>query len=128
MERIFSILLVDDEPDFLEPVAFWLEAKGYYVRKAHDGKEAIVLMKQEVPDIVFLDINMPVMDGIEALKHIRSKYNKLPVVMITAEPEKFPVLQELGISGFFPKGGSLEQLEQLLEPIIRIHARMKPSK
>ncbi len=125
MVNNISILLVDDEQDFLDPLAFWMEAKGYTVRTAQNGKEAIKLIGEDAPDIVFLDINMPVMDGAETLRAIREKHKTLPVVMITAETEQLPIFQELGISGFFPKGGTLEQLELLLEPIIRIHAKMK---
>ena len=127
MEKKFNILLVDDEKDFLEPIAFWLEAKKYDVRMALNGEEALQLLEQEKPDIVLLDVNMPIMDGVETLRKIREKHQALPVIMITAELEKLPVLQDLGISGFFPKGGTLTQLEQLLEPVIRIHAKMKPS-
>ena len=127
MEKAFSILLVDDEQDFLDPVAFWLQAKGYSVRTAPNGEEALKLIEQEIPNIILLDINMPVMNGIDTLKHIREKHSDLPVVMITAELERLPIIQELGISGFFPKGGTLGQLEQLLEPVIRIHAKMRPS-
>ncbi|MCK5083806.1 MAG: response regulator [Candidatus Omnitrophica bacterium] len=128
MEKKFNILLVDDEMDFIEPIAFWLEAKGYGVRTALNGEDALKLVGECVPDIMLLDINMPVMDGVETLKSIRENNQTLPVIMITAELEQLPVLQELGISGFFPKGGTLTQLEQLLEPIIRIHAKMKSSK
>ena len=128
METKFNILLVDDEQDFIEPIAFWLEAKGYRVRMALNGEEALNLVEQEIPDIILLDINMPVMDGIDTLKNIRKKHQTLPVIMITAELEKLPVLQNLSISGFFPKVGTLTQLEQLLEPVIRIHAKMKSSK
>ena len=127
MEKKFSILLVDDEPDFLNPIASWLEGKGYEVRLAPDGKECIAFIEQALPDIVFLDVNMPVMNGIDTLKHIRQHYDNLPVIMITAESDKLPMLDEMGISGFFPKGGTIEQIEQLLEPLIRIHAKMKPS-
>ena len=126
MDDKFKILLVDDEQDFLDPIAFWLEAKGYNVRTANNGREAIKLIDENTPDIVFLDINMPVMDGVETLRQIRKKNQTLPIVMITAELEKLPILQDMGISGFFPKGGTLEQLEQLLDPVIRIHAKMKP--
>lgn len=128
MEKSFNLLLVDDEQDFLEPIAFWLEAKKYAVRTASNGEEAIKLIKEEIPNIVLLDINMPIMNGIDTLKHIRENYSDLPVIMITAEIEKLPILQSMGISGFFPKEGTLEQLEQLLEPILRIHARMRSSK
>ena len=127
MEKTFNILLVDDEQDFLDPIAFWLESKKYTVRTAPNGEEAIKLIKQEIPDIVLLDINMPVMNGIDTLKCIRENYDNLPVIMITGESEKLPILQEMGISGFFPKEGTLEQLEQLLEPIIRIHSKMRSS-
>ena len=127
MEKIFSILLVDDEQDFLDPIAFWLEAKNYAVRTAPNGEEAIKLIKEKIPHIVFLDINMPVMNGIDTLKYIRQHYANLPVIMITGELERLPIIQELGISGFFPKEGTLEQLEQLLEPIIRIHSKMRSS-
>jgi len=124
MKKGFNVLLVDDEQDFLEPISFWLEAKKYNVRTASNGEEAIKLIKEEIPNIVLLDINMPVMNGIETLKHIRENYGDLPVIMITAEIERLPAIQDMGISGFFPKEGTLEQLEQLLEPIIRMHAKM----
>jgi len=126
MTKKFDILLVDDEQDFLDPISFWLQAKGYSVRVAINGQEAIKCIEQKIPNIVLLDINMPVLNGIETLKHIRENYGDLPVIMITAEIERLPVLQEMGISGFFPKEGTLEQLEQLLEPVIRIHAKMRP--
>ena len=125
MEKTFNILLVDDEQDFLDPIAFWLEAKGYNVSTACNGREALQKMEENLPNIVLLDFNMPVMDGLEALQVIRQKYGNLPVIMITAESERLPALQDLGISGFFPKEGTLEHLEKLLEPIIRIHAKMK---
>ena len=125
MEKPFNILLVDDEQDFLDPIAFWLESKGYSVRMAGNGQDAIKLIEEEIPNLTLLDVNMPVMNGIDTLKHIREKYDNLPVIMITAELEKLPVIQDLGVSGFFPKGGSLSQLEQLLEPLIRIHAKMQ---
>jgi len=128
MKNNFSILLVDDEQDFLDPISFWLESKNYKVRTAYNGEEAIKLINKELPNIVFLDINMPVMNGIETLKHIRENFGDLPVIMITAEIERLPAIQDMGISGFFPKQGTLEQLEQLLEPIIRIHAKMNSSK
>lgn len=128
MEKSFNLLLVDDEQDFLEPIAFWLESKKYKVRTASNGEEAIKLIEKEIPNIVLLDINMPVMGGMNTLKHIRENYSDLPVIMITAEIEKLPIFQEMGISGFFPKEGTLEQLEKLLDPIIRIHAKMSASK
>ena len=124
----FSILLVDDEQDFLDPIAFWLESKGYLVKTAANGQEAIASVKNNLPDLIFLDVNMPVMDGITALKSIRELNADVPVIMITGAPEKVPRLDDLRISGYFPKKGTLEELEQLLEPILRIHKKMKPAR
>lgn len=127
MEKKFTILLVDDEQDFLDPIAFWLESKGYIVKIASNGQLALDSLKQTTPDIIFLDVNMPVMDGITALKKIREMNPDIPIIMITGAPEKVPRLDEMRISGYFPKKGTLEELEQLLEPILRIHKKMKPA-
>ena len=129
METPLNILLVDDQPDFIEPVAFWLESKGYAVRSAASGQEAIQMIKDQLPDIVFLDIKMPVMDGVETLRNIRRVNKNLPVIMITAyeHDEKFTEARKLGINGFFYKKDNLEDLGTLLEPILRAHKRMKSS-
>lgn len=121
----FEILLVDDQQDFIEPIAFWLESKGYTVRMAFNGETALQLIEEKTPDIILLDINMPVMNGIETLRRLRVNHKTIPVIMITAESEHLPVLQDMGISGFFPKSGTLTQLEQLLDPVLRIQAKMK---
>ncbi|MBN1870248.1 MAG: response regulator [Candidatus Omnitrophica bacterium] len=126
MDKKFKILLVDDESDFIEPIAFWLESKGYDVQMAVNGQQALQSIDEDIPDIVLLDINMPVMDGIETLRKIRAKHQTLPVIMITAAIEQISVLQDLNIAGFFPKSGSLTQLEQLLDPVLRLQAKMKP--
>lgn len=127
MEKKFTILLVDDEQDFLDPIAFWLESKGYIVKIASNGQQALDSLKETTPDIIFLDVNMPVMDGITALKKIREMNPNIPVIMITGAPEKVPRLDEMRISGYFPKKGTLAELEQFLEPILRIHKKMKPA-
>jgi CheY-like chemotaxis protein len=127
MEKAFNVLVVDDEQDFVDPIAFWLEAKGYKIQTASNGKIALDLIAESIPDIVLLDINMPVMNGIDCLRRLREHHPHLPVIMITAEIERLPALHEMGISGFFPKEGTLEHLEQLLEPILRLHAKRKPS-
>lgn len=128
MNKKLTILLVDDEQEFLSPVAFWLKSRGYIVKNAPDGAEALKAVKEQVPDIIFLDVKMPVMDGITALKHIREDHPDLPVFMITGAPEQMPRLENLKISGFFPKQGSLQQLENLLEPLLRIHEKIVPPK
>ena len=128
MEKKLKVLLVDDEIDYTQPMAFWLESKGYSVTVAPDGRSAIELIKKDEPDIVFLDLKMPVMDGIETLRNIRGFNKNLPVLIITVEyanEEKFKEAKKLGTSGFFPKKGSFEELERIIEVTIKTHKRLK---
>ena len=122
MEQRPRILLVDDEPDFIETMSFWLKAKGYPVTSAENGIKALEILQQGQQDVVFLDVNMPHMDGIEVLRNIRKFNPTLPVIMVTAafqDEVKFSEAKALGISGFFPKGTSLSQLGNVLEVALR---------
>ena len=128
MEKPISVLLVDDEFDFVEPVAFWLKSRGYTVTTAHTGREALQKIKEIAPDIVFLDINMPGMDGIETLQEIRGLDKGLPVVMVTAafsNEEKINKAKELGIAGFFAKNYTFDQLVQMIQVTLRTHKDLK---
>ena len=130
MEKKPRVLLVDDEPDFLEPVTSWLESKGYTVMTALSGKEAIDLVKQQHVDIVFLDIRMPEMDGAETLRRIRTFNTDIPVVIVTAvyqEEERLLQDKTLGVSGFFLKQNSLEGLVWTLEATLRLRRGSKPT-
>ncbi len=116
-----KILLVDDEPDYVDTISDWLRSKGYNVLVSHDGKGAIALIKSHSIDLVFLDLRMPKEDGIQTLKQIRKINKELPVILVTAYAED-PVIvkaNDLGISGIFPKEGGLDKLTQTLEVAIR---------
>ena len=129
MGQPIRVLLVDDERDFLETISFWLSAKGYQVSIAIGGEQALEHLKRERPDIVCLDVNMPGIDGIETLRRIRTVHKQLPVILVTAsyqDQNKFAGAQALGISGLFPKGGSLSELSQALEVALRTHAKPSP--
>ena len=100
------ILLVDDEPELLKAMRIRLVSWGYDVLTAANGKEAMRLVKKEVPDAIILDIMMPEMDGIQVLRRIRANNKKLPVLMLTAygDDKNFKEAEKLGISGFVHKG------------------------
>ena len=128
MDRTIRILLVDDETDFLTPVSFGLQARGYLVTTASNGQQALERITQEAPDVVFLDIHMPVMDGLETLRRIRALTKDLPVIMVTAvyqDEKNFATANALGISGFFPKQSSLADLVKIIETSLRAHAKLK---
>jgi len=123
-----KILLVDDEDCFIQSIEYWLKSKGYNVRVASNGQTAIDMIKNSRPDIVFLDLRMPIMDGIETLRNIRTFDRDLPVIIITVEytnEEKFEEARELGSSGFFPKRGSFEELENIINVTLRTHKHLQ---
>jgi len=127
-DKPIQVLLVDDETDFTEPIAFWLKSRGYGVATAVNGQEAIRIIKESRPDIVFLDINMPVMDGLEALRNVRDFDKELPVVMVTAafsNEEKISRAKELGVSGFFAKNYTFDQLVQMIQMTLRTHRGLR---
>jgi len=126
MEEKICILLVDDEPDFVEPMSLWLKAKGYSVLVATSGERAIQIIKEQILHIVFLDIKMPGMDGIEILRRIRQIKQKLPVIIITAyaDQEKFSQAQELNVSGFFDKGADVKELQNIIDFILRTYKKV----
>jgi len=122
-----EVLLVDDEEDFRQLMQFWLESKGYSAAVASNGQDALEVIAKKKPDIVFLDIRMPVMDGIEALKKIRETDKTLPVILISAyvnDPKAKDVLS-YGVSGVFYKGKNFEEVLPLLESALRTHKKLK---
>ena len=78
-----NILWADDEIDLLKPHILFLKEKGYEVKTAKSGDEAVGMIKAEPFDIVFLDENMPGLSGMETLARIKNHQSDLPVVMIT---------------------------------------------
>lgn len=87
----FRVLVVDDEPDIVEFLSYNLLKEGYAVFTATNGQEALDSVEKNNPDLVLLDIMMPVMDGVEACRSIRSNptYNHIIVSFITARTEDY---------------------------------------
>ncbi|MFA6600864.1 MAG: response regulator [Candidatus Omnitrophota bacterium] len=81
-----KILLVDDDPDFKQLVAFDLEKNGYVVVQAGDGQEGLEKVAQEKPDLVLLDIKMPRMDGYTFVRHLKQNpaTANLPLIVLTS--------------------------------------------
>lgn len=80
------VLVVDDDPDIAEIVCELLQGEGHRTVTARDGQEALEVLAREKPDAVVLDLKMPVMDGVEALRRLRSQpaLAATPVVVLTA--------------------------------------------
>ena len=110
------ILLVDDEDGFRRPMEFWLKAKGYQVVGVDNGADALTQIERERPMIVYLDMKMPGMNGIETLAKIRENDKTLPVIMITAHgtPNDMKAAEALGVSGFFMKDDDFASAAKLI--------------
>ena len=87
----YKILLVDDEPDILEIIAYSLESAGYKIYKANNGLEAIKIAKKIIPDLIIMDLMMPHMNGIDACEAIRKSDNLNDVIItfLSARGEDF---------------------------------------
>lgn len=83
-----QILWVDDEIDLLKPHIIFLQGKGYHVDTINNGGEAIDMVSEKHYDLIFLDENMPGLNGLETLVQIKAIHNSLPVVMITKSEEE----------------------------------------
>jgi len=127
MSKKIRVLVADDEQDFRQLMTVWLKSKGYSVQAVPDGKSALDAIKADPPDIVFLDINMPGMDGNEALKKIRSFNKTIPVIIISACLEKFDIKMSARhkVSGVFYKGEDLDKGLALLQAALRSHKNLK---
>jgi two-component system alkaline phosphatase synthesis response regulator PhoP len=86
-----TILLVDDEPDILELLAYNLAKEGFTVHTASNGREGLALAKEIVPDVILLDVMMPEMDGVEACTEIRNDrtLDHSVVAFLTARGEDY---------------------------------------
>ena len=78
-----TLLIVDDDNDILEVLSEYFLKHDYDVILAHDGDEAVQLLKYKAIDLVITDIRMPKMNGLSLLKHIRTQSNSLPVILMT---------------------------------------------
>ena len=99
------ILVVDDEPAIRDTMRMTLEYDGHEVIAAGSGQEALTLAEKEAPDIVFLDIKMPGMDGLDVLGRLRATNETLPVVIISAHGTAATALEagRLGAFRFIEK-------------------------
>jgi two-component system alkaline phosphatase synthesis response regulator PhoP len=85
MNENLSILIVDDDPDILDGIFVILESQDYHLRTARDGLQCLKLLKEDVPDLLILDLLMPRMDGWGVIREVRSdsRYANMPIMVLT---------------------------------------------
>lgn len=88
MSRVGRVLVVDDEPLIVEILTDFLSAQGYEVVGAHVAADAFTMMEVSPPDVLLLDIALPLVDGMTVLRRVRALYPDLRVVMVTANADE----------------------------------------
>ncbi len=113
-DRIRRLVVVDDEADICDFLKSFFEDRSFDVQTAHNGEEAVALIGATKPQVVLLDIHMPGMDGIQALREIKALYPKVKVIMVTAleTREKIEEAMRFGADNYITKPLSLEYLEK----------------
>jgi two-component system response regulator RegX3 len=115
-----TILVVEDEPTLRETLAEALEAEGYQVVQAGDGRTALARFRATHPDLVLLDLMLPELSGLEVARQIRTE-SSVPIVMLTArdaEVDKVVGL-ELGADDYVTKPFSLRELSARIRAVLR---------
>ena len=124
-----KILLADDDEEVLAALNGVLEAEGYEVILAKNGREAIEHFHRGHVDIALLDLNMPVKGGWETFERLTTSHPLLPVIVITARPDQYPLAMAAGVGAFMEKPLDLPLLlqgieELLCEPVERRLSRL----
>ena len=121
MESLIKILLVEDELHIAEGILFNLKKEKFEVALAKDGNEGLMKWQSWNPDLIVLDIMLPVLDGFSLLKHIRLKDERIPVLILTAKADIEDKIKGFssGVDDYMTKPFNLEEF------ILRIRALLK---
>ncbi len=127
MESSIRLLIVDDETRFLSAISHRLSRRGFEVRTAENGEEAIALARAEKFDIALLDLRMPGMDGGEVLRVLKEEHDFLEAIILTGHGslESAVELTKLGAFSYLPKPYELEKLIQVLKEAYQARLKRK---
>jgi len=117
-----KILIVEDYEDTRQFMKILFESYGYEVIEAADGLEAVEAIKQQFPDLILMDISMPVMDGLTATRTIRTTDQgvQIPIIAITAHGHRFyQQAIEAGCNELIEKPVDFDSLESVLDKYLK---------
>jgi len=114
------ILIVEDEPEFADLLALWVERHGWRPRVAHDGAEAVVSFEAEEPDLVLLDLSLPRLNGWQVIERIRAT-SLVPILLVTARDAEQDKIRGLGAGAddYMTKPLSFPELMARIEAVLR---------
>ncbi|MBR5111964.1 MAG: response regulator transcription factor [Clostridia bacterium] len=115
-----KILVVDDDSNIAELLRLYLEKEGYEVYTANNGGDAVKVYKEKEPDLMLLDIMLPVLDGWQVCREVR-KFSEKPIIMITAKGETFDKVLgfELGADDYIVKPFEPKEVMARVKAVLR---------
>jgi CheY-like chemotaxis protein len=122
------ILIVDDDPDIIEGILMILETQSYRLKTAHDGKQCMAMIHEEIPDLLILDLLMPRMDGWGVIREMRStpKYASIPILILSTVIEdashrryELETGMSMDIQGYVQKPAKPASLLQIVDNILK---------
>ena len=121
MAEAKKILVVDDEQQLALAVKIRLQSRGYQVTTASDGRQGLDAVEQSVPDLIILDVLMPVMDGYTFLRELHTKVGrgKIPVIVLTARDRMKDLFELEGIEDYVIKPFDHEDLLLRVERVFK---------
>ena len=126
-----KVLIVDDNPDILALLRTNLRAAGFDTSEAANGQVALQKIDKENPDLILLDLMMPVLDGWGVLERLKLRQQLPPIIVISASdsPSNIDRAQQLGVAAYVTKPFNLVGLVELVQSVTGEEAReRKPSK
>ena len=116
-----TILVVEDEPGIRLSLSDELESAGYRVFTAENGEKALAVAAREKPDLIILDLMLPVLDGNEVCKKLRMKGDRTPIIMLTVKDKEIDKVLglELGADDYMTKPFSLRELIARVKAVFR---------
>ena len=115
-----KILVVDDDRNICELLRLYIEKEGYDIEIANDGREALAKFKEVQPDLIMLDIMLPILDGLQVCREIR-KTSQVPIIMLTAKGEVFDKVLglELGADDYVVKPFEAKEIIARIKAVLR---------
>ena len=121
-----KVLIAEDEETIVESLSFLMEKEGYDVSVATDGRTAISMIARDIPDMVLLDVMMPVCDGFEVVRAVRSDSNtrQVLIMMLTAKTREVDRRKglELGVDDFVTKPFSTRDVVSRVKALLERNA------